>query len=71
MSSLSGNLQRLNWKCGYRIEHLDRVDISAFPSIGQQNNKYCINVIEEQQKNSIAQHRRNVLEAAYRRKRSH
>jgi len=34
MSSLSGNLQRLNWKCGHRIEHLDSVDISAFLSIG-------------------------------------
>jgi hypothetical protein len=41
-----------------------------FSRIGTTDNKYCINVIEEQQKNSIAQHRRNVLEAAYRRKRS-
>jgi arginyl-tRNA synthetase len=41
-----------------------------FSRLAQQNNKYCINVIEEQQKNSIAQHRTNVLEAAYRRKRS-
>jgi hypothetical protein len=62
----------LKWEKIHRTEHLDSVDICfrRSPRLAQQNNKYCINVIEEQQKNSIAQHRRNVLEAAYRRKRS-